>query len=465
MSLLKLCFTLFVAPIILCQNAPVDSETLHNVFGYPQTYTYSAVPPQAGASAVPLPVLQAAPVKPVNGTLVDPDYWDSIDEFTPAPADYDKFDWRLTKFVAAASNENFLLSPLGLKLALAILTEAATGPTKAELSSVLGFEEDRAVVRRKFSSIIGSLKTQSSQYILNIGSRIYVDSNAEPRQRFSAISEEFYKTELKKVDFNNPPNAARDINAWVSNITQGKIPNLVDEDDVTGLVILVLNTLYFKGSWRHQFAPNATKPAPFYVSPTVHKDVPFMNVKDKFYFAESTKFDAKILRMPYLGNKFSMYIIVPNSLTGLPRVLNGLSELRSEMLYLRENTVDVTLPKFQFDYTSLLDGVLKELGIRLAFEDTASLPGIARGQLLHQRLRVSKVLQRSGVEVNELGSVAYSATEISLVNKFGEDEETNQEVIANKPFLFFIEDEATRQLLFTGRVSDPSLEDGAFKLT
>lgn len=56
-----------------------------------------------------------------------------------------------------------------------------------------------------------------------------------------------------------------------------------------------------------------------------------------------------------------MYIIVPNSLTGLPRILNGLSELRSELYYLHEHLVDVTIPKFKFDYTSRLDGILKEV--------------------------------------------------------------------------------------------------------
>lgn len=58
-----------------------------------------------------------------------------------------------------------------------------------------------------------------------------------------------------------------------------------------------------------------------------------------------------------------MYIIVPNSLTGLSRVFNGLSDLRGELNYLQEHIVDITLPQFKFDYTSLLDGVLKEVSV------------------------------------------------------------------------------------------------------
>ncbi|XP_060806130.1 uncharacterized protein LOC106131445 [Amyelois transitella] len=449
------CFMLFVVPHTLGSAVPaINQQLLEDVFGAPGT-TY-----EAAASNIQ----QVAAVKPSNDTLVDLDYWDnpSIDLYTPAAADYDKFDWTLTKRVATSSDKNFLLSPLGLKLALAILTEAATSLTQSELVSALGFDPDRKVVRRKFANIVESLQKKSPHYILNLGSRIYIENTAITRQKFAGIAQEFYKTELTKVNFTEPTVAAKDINSWVAAITEGRINSLVDPDDVAGAVVLILNTIFFKGSWRHQFAPNATKPGTFYLTPREQKQVQMMNVKDQFYYAESAKYDAKILRMPYLGKKFAMYIIVPNSLTGLPRVLNELNDLRPELNYLQERTVEVTLPKFTFEYTSVLDGVLKELGVRQAFEDTASFPGISRGQLLSQRLKISKVLQRSGIEVNELGSIAYSATEISLVNKFGEDDDVNEVLLANKPFLFFIQDEATRQLLFTGRVSDPAAVVGSF---
>lgn len=78
-------------------------------------------------------------------------------------------------------------------------------------------------------------------------------------------------------------------------------------DDVAGMVVLVLNTLYFKGSWRHQFAPNATKNGQFFVSPKIQKTIPFMNVNDKFYYVESAKYDAKILRLPYLVSTGTLY--------------------------------------------------------------------------------------------------------------------------------------------------------------
>lgn len=61
-----------------------------------------------------------------------------------------------------------------------------------------------------------------------MGSRIYVGENGELRQRFAAIAENYYRTELVKIDFTKPVEAASSINAWVANTTQGRLPNLVN---------------------------------------------------------------------------------------------------------------------------------------------------------------------------------------------------------------------------------------------
>lgn len=50
------------------------------------------------------------------------------------------------------------------------------------------------------------------------------------------------------------------------------------------------------------------------------------------------------------------------------------------------------------------------MGIRDLFEVSASLPGIAHGIELKTKLQVSNILQKAGIDVNELGSTAYAAT-------------------------------------------------------
>lgn len=85
------------------------------------------------------------------------------------------------------------------------------------------------------------------------------------------------------------------------------------------------------------------------------------------------------------------------------------------------------------------------------FTHQASFPQLVRGNVVQDRLQVSNVLQKTGIEVNEKGSTAYAATVVSLVNKFGANIEFN----ADRPFLFLIEDETTSTLIFTGKVTKP----------
>lgn len=85
------------------------------------------------------------------------------------------------------------------------------------------------------------------------------------------------------------------------------------------------------------------------------------------------------------------------------------------------------------------------------FTHQASLPQLVRGNLVQDRLQVSNVLQKTGLEINEEGSTAYAATVASIVNKIGVEIEFK----ADRPFLFFIIDEKTGTLLFSGKFIRP----------
>lgn len=70
---------------------------------------------------------------------------------------------------------------------------------------------------------------------------------------------------------------------------------------------------------------------------------------------------------------------------------------------------------------------------------------------VQDRLQMSDFEQNSGIVVNEKGSTVHSANVMTLMNRFGDD----NEFIANHPFIFTIEDETTGTLLFTGKFIKP----------
>lgn len=98
--------------------------------------------------------------------------------------------------------------------------------------------------------------------------------------------------------------------------------------------------------------------------------------------------------------------------------------------------------------------IIFQLGIREIFTSDASLPLLARGAGLQNKLYVTNIIQKAGIQIDEEGSIVHAATEISFGFKLGVNGPL--EFIADHPFIFVIQDETTGALLFAGKVTNPA---------
>ncbi|XP_065165118.1 uncharacterized protein [Atheta coriaria] len=410
-----------------------------------------------------------------------------IDEDEYIPSSHsglrDDFDWQLLQELSKTSKGNTIISPISLKLILALLYEGAGGITENELHDVLQFK-NQSEVRQEYSNILLSLTngkrpscvnqntnqyqaraaiktaraqipTPQQQYTLNLGTQIYLDQNVHAIQAFEVKACEKYQTRIVSANFSNPDKTSMTINNYVNRITQGKISKLTDPGDVTNAVMLLVNALYFRGYWSHQFPKEKSHIGGFYLAPGQAVQVPFMATTEWYYYVESETLDSKIIRIPFKGKKFSMIIILPNAKAGLNYLLERINviKLQQEVNYMDKRNVDLVLPKFKFDFKARMSDTLKKMGLRAMFDSSASLPGIVRGGEF--KLQVSDVIQKAGIEVNEEGSTAFAASDIQLTNKFGDAQVMFN---ATHPFLFYIEDNNARTILFLGKVINP--QDG-----
>lgn len=378
---------------------------------------------------------------------------------------YDANDPPCFQAVTVNNPRNVILSPISVKLLLTLLSEAAGDHTKTqkELAQVIPFGDSNILAREYFDKFFTALREKSADYHLDMATKIYADNFITPIQRYEAILERYYATKVHTEDFSNAPKVSENINYWISNVTQGRIADLVKSSDIESAVMVMLNAVYFKGLWRQPFYENQTFVSDFQVGQNgpdksvQSKRSPFMSQTGRFFYVESNQLNAKILRLPYKGQKFSMFIILPNRAEGFDDFVRGLdsAQVHNAKWLMDETEVRVVLPKFKFDYSSNLNEVLKGLGVREVFSDEASLPLLARGSGLEGRLKVSNIIQKAGLVVDEKGSTAFAATEVSLVNKFGDD--GVRDFVANRPFVFMIEDERNNAILFSGKVVDPTL--------
>ncbi|KAL4000752.1 serpin B [Sarotherodon galilaeus] len=156
-----------------------------------------------------------------------------------------------------------------------------------------------------------------------------------------------------------------------------KIKDLLSQDAVDSLTKLVLvNAIYFKGSWNTQFKEEMTADAQFRLNKNDTKPVKMMHQKSKFPFATIPEANCKILEMPYKGNDLSMLIFLPNDIED---DTTGLEKLEKELTYqnfadwtrpdmMSPNEVDVKLPRFKMEEKYDLEKILTKMGMEDAFD-------------------------------------------------------------------------------------------------
>jgi len=249
--------------------------------------------------------------------------------------------------------------------------------------------------------------------------------------------------------------AAAIINKWVAEKTNNKITQIVSAEDVSRLTRLVLvNAIYFKGDWLTKFDINDTRDHDFHISPTESVKVKMMHMKSiKLFYGVSSELNAEAIELPYTGENLSMVILLPDTGTTLSQLEEKLTS--DDLAFVKEKfsmsleEVKLWLPRFSLDEKLDLAEVLKRMGMRGLFTaGVADLSGLDGSKDLF----VTKALHRAVVEVNEEGTEAAAATAVVMENRSQPREKI---FYANHPFLFFIQDKATRSILFLGRLVKP----------
>ncbi|XP_066906144.1 serine protease inhibitor 2 [Halyomorpha halys] len=377
----------------------------------------------------------------------------SISSEAPTYADrFNEFDWHISKAVGASIKNNVILSPISVKLVLAMLYEGAGGTTAKELEDVLKIEKGPAPAQR-FSNILQSLQgSEDSGYELHVGMKLFIDKEAKPKKSYAAKISNLYNATIDSINFKNTAEAVAHVNSWAYSVTRGHIQNLLTAADAHhNTLMLLLNAVYFKGMWQYPFPLNNTKEGTFLTDQNVPIKVQYMNGVQTLSYYDSIELKSALLRLPYVGDKFAMYIILPDEDTTLNEVIANLTptKVRSCLRAMMQVPVNISIPKFNFEFASSLAEVLKQVGINEIFSNKADLRNIAEGP---RDPVVSNVIQKAAIEVNELGTIAAVVSAVELVNKFG-----MHTVIFNvsRPFLFFIEDETTNTVVFIGKVVNP----------
>jgi len=347
---------------------------------------------------------------------------------------------------------NMFYSPYSISAALAMTYEGAEGQTADEIKSVFHFPEDNTL-RPNFAAIYNDINKENENYELKTGNALWIQQDFPFLQEYISGVENYYGGKAAMLDFVKETEKSRKtINNFIEEQTNDKIKDLIPAgflDQTTRLVLT--NAIYFKGIWEWEFDKADTRDGIFRITPddTVETPIMHMNPEEaKFNYAETE--DLQILELSYKGDKISMLILLPTeNLDAIEPILTveKLNEYKSQM---KETKIDsISLPKFEFDTKYFMKDILISLGMPTAFSSIADFSGMTGEKDLY----ISNVIHQAYVGVDEEGTEAAAAT--AVVMKLTAMMPTNV-FRADHPFIFIIQEKETGNILFFGRVVDPT---------
>jgi serine protease inhibitor len=231
----------------------------------------------------------------------------------------------------------------------------------------------------------------------------------------------------------------------VNDATAKKIPSILDSIDPSEVMFLI-NAIYFKGSWQEQFEKSKTSDAPFFALDGTSKMTPLMHASPDAHVASAPGLTAVDL---YYGNSaYTMTLILPDKNIDVNSAVASLTPAAWKTLVdsFHPTEVDLYLPRFRIEWKRLLNDDLKSMGLGSAFVAADFTPMSPRGK----ELVITKVIQKTFVDVNEEGTEAAAATSVGIGLTSAPLVTT---VRFDRPFIFAIRERFSGTILFIGKIA------------
>lgn len=350
----------------------------------------------------------------------------------------DKYGAAITDELFEKTGENAVISPISIRIALAMALEGAEGETKEEIEEFLGVKKEN--LDAYIADILKSVSDSENAKVI-ISNAFWYLKGLDVSDDYIKTLQERYSAEVSDLDFKDSETAAKIINSWCSDHTNGLIPEIVTADAVADQSDIILNTLYFKSEWAKAFGDA--------VAETFHAadkdyETDFLYSTEPVYY-ENDK--ATAFAKNYKG-KYCFVGILPKQ-KGEFR----LSDLDLESLLASETDeydVNIKMPKLNTESGGSITDILMNLGIRTAFTPSADFSGIA------ENLMISDVIHKARIILDENGTEAAAATAVMNITSMAKPTvKPSKTVDLDRPYAFLIMDRETGNILFSGKIVEP----------
>ena len=345
---------------------------------------------------------------------------------------------------------NLSLSPVSIALALAMTQIGTAGDTADEIKQVLGLD---GMSDDDITAACKSLMWRANTGGMEAANALWLSNTYTFSDEFLSTCTQDFMADALPLTI---PGATDAINTWAAEKTHGRITELLTQELPPETKIVLTNALYFLGDWAIPFEANDTYDEEF-AAPVGSVTTSFMH--NMLYIPYYENDDFSMISLDFEdeddAGQYAMALLLPkDDMAAMLAATDG-DAFSNALSGLEKKNVQISLPKFEYDFFTSLKDTLMALGMTDAFTTDADFSPMT---VEPNSLVIEDVLHKCYIRVDELGAEAAAVTEVVAMDTAAEPPSDIIEFHADRPFLFAIYSREDGTIAFMGTVNDPTAE-------
>ena len=340
---------------------------------------------------------------------------------------------------SGAAEENVVYSPANLYLALCMLVETTDGESRAQVLDLLGLSSVEQA-RGAANALWRNLYRDSATGRTLLANSIWLNEQFDYHEdAVDTLAQDYYASTFRAAMGESATDEA--IHAWINENTNGLLKDAAASlETKPETLMMLISTLYFKGTWADQFEPFNTREDTFTAANCAEQKLDFMHIVKNGNYYRGEGFT--VAALPFMGGT-SMWFLLPDEGTApdVNKLFSDLTQYRISDAELSGfgvasgyGEIHWSVPKFDVDSSLDLIPQLQALGVTDIFDDRADFSPLTDLDAL-----VSAVTHAARVKVDEEGCEAAAFTAIMAEATAAMPEQLPVvEMDLNRPFGFLI---------------------------
>lgn len=340
---------------------------------------------------------------------------------------------------------NTLISPYSVMQALAMTANGADGDTKTGMETALGGISIDELNKYLFTQQIEQPSAHNNRFMTANSIWAKDDGSITVYPEFLQTVKGYFNSDFFTAPFDKT--TITDINKWVDLNTDGMIKNYMKELAPDAVMYLV-NAALFEAEWAEQYdSEYNVSNGEFTAFDGAVQDCELMHSQEYSYIGD----DNSVGFMKYYKDyRYAFAAILPDEDISLDEYISGLTaeSLNKMFSNISRAKINASLPKFSYDYETLLNDSLKSMGMESAFDQDADFSKM--GETDTGNLFINNVRHKTHIDVNESGTKAAAVTSVEMSAGASPEPDEPINICLDRPFLYCIVDTQTNIPVFIG---------------